>query len=87
MHSRVKIACGLDVHQSKIVGSIVTSEGTHETRTFTTNIDNTLALKDWILTHECERVAMEATGIYWYPVYNLLEEVRHVKRYNGLRLE
>jgi len=74
MHSRVKIACGLDVHRSKIVGSIVTAEGTQETRTFTTNIDDTLALKDWILTHECERVAMEATGIYWYPVYNLLED-------------
>jgi len=74
MHSRVKIACGLDVHRSKIVGSIVTFSGTHETRTFTTNIDDTLALKDWILTHEVERVAMEATGIYWYPVYNLLEE-------------
>jgi transposase len=74
MNPRVKIACGLDIHRSKIVGSIVTSAGTHETRTFTTNIDDTLALKDWILTHDCERVAMEATGIYWYPVYNLLEE-------------
>jgi transposase len=74
MNSRVKIACGLDVHRSKIVGSIVTSAGTNEMRTFTTNIDDTLALKDWILTHECERVAMEATGIYWYPIYNLLEE-------------
>ena len=84
MHSRVKIACGLDVHQSTIVGSIVTSEGTHETRTFTTNIDNTLALKDWILTHKCERVAMEATGIYWYPVYNLLEEYITVQVANPL---
>jgi len=74
MNPRVKIACGLDVHRSKIVGSIVTSDGTYETRTFTTNIDDTLALKDWVLTHECERVAMEATGIYWYPIYNLLEE-------------
>ena len=73
MFSRVKIACGLDVHHSKIVGSIVTSDGIHETRTFTTNIDDTLKLKDWILTHKCERVAMEATGIYWYPIYNLLE--------------
>ena len=62
INSRVKIACGLDVHRSKIVGSIVTSAGTNEMRTFTTNIDDTLALKDWILTHECERVAMEATG-------------------------
>lgn len=73
MNPRVKIACGLDVHRSKIVGSIVTSDGTNEMRTFTTNIDDTLALKDWIITHECERVAMEATGIYWYPIYNLLE--------------
>jgi len=74
MNSRVQIACGLDVHRSKIVGSIVTCEGDQETRTFTTTIEDTLALKDWILTHECERVAMEATGIYWYPIYNLLEE-------------
>lgn len=73
MNSRVEIACGLDIHRSKIVGSIVTSEGTMETRTFTTTIDDTLALKEWILTHECERVAMEATGIYWYPVYDMLE--------------
>jgi transposase len=62
MNSRVKIACGLDVHRSKIVGSIVTFAGTNDMRTFTTNIDGTLALKDWIITHECERVAMEATG-------------------------
>ena len=74
MFSRVNIACGLDVHYSKIVGSIVTSDGTSETRTFTTYIDDTLKLRDWILTHKCERVAMEATGIYWYPIYDLLEE-------------
>ena len=74
MFSRVNIACGLDVHYSKIVGSIVTSDGTHETRTFTTYIDDTLKLRDWILTHKCERVAMEATGIYWYPIYDLLEK-------------
>jgi len=48
MFSRVNIACGLDVHYSKIVGSIVTSDGTSETRTFTTNIDDTLKLRDWI---------------------------------------
>jgi len=84
MFSRVKIACGLDVHHSKIVGSIVTSYGTHETRTFTTNIDDTLKLKDWILTHKCERVAMEATGIYWYPIYNLLEEYVTVQVANPL---
>jgi transposase len=74
MNPRVKIACGLDVHRSKIVGSIATEDGILETRTFTTTVGDTLALKDWILTHECERVAMEATGIYWYPVYNLLED-------------
>jgi transposase len=52
----------------------MTSTGTKETRTFTTNIDDTLALKNLILTCEYERVAMEATGIYWYKIYNLLEE-------------
>lgn len=87
MNSRVKIACGLDVHRSKIVGSIVTDEGTQETRTFTTTIDDTLALRDWILSHECERVAMEATGIYWYPVYNLLEDHVTVQVANPLYIK
>lgn len=74
MNPRVEIACGLDVHRSKIVGSIIHSNGSKETRTFTTGIDDAIALKDWILENQCERVAMEATGIYWYPIYDLLEE-------------
>lgn len=87
MNPRVKIACGLDVHRSKIVGSVVTEDGILETRSFTTTIDDTLALKDWILTHECERVAMEATGIYWYPVYNLLEDHVTVQVANPLYIK
>ena len=74
MNPRVEIACGLDVHRSKIVGSIVHSDGGKETRTFTTGIDDAIALKNWILGNRCERVAMEATGIYWYPIYDLLED-------------
>ncbi len=56
------------------MGSIIHSNGSKETRTFTTGIDDAIALKDWILENQCERVAMEATGIYWYPIYDLLEE-------------
>jgi len=74
VNPRVEIACGLDVHRSKIVGSIVHSDGGKETRTFTTGIDDAIALKNWILGNRCERVAMEATGIYWYPIYDLLED-------------
>jgi hypothetical protein len=59
MFSQVNIACGLDIYYSKIVGSIVTFDGTHETRTFTTYVDDTLKLKDWILNHKCERVTFE----------------------------
>jgi transposase len=74
VNPRVEIACGLDVHRSKIVGAILQSDGRKETRTFMTGIDDAIALKDWILKNHCERVAMEATGIYWYPIYDLLED-------------
>lgn len=44
-----------------------------KTQEFLTTIDGLLALKNWIMDNKCERVLMEATGIYWVPVYSLLE--------------
>ena len=73
LHSRVSISCGLDVHKSSISGAILKSDGTFATQQFTTSIDGLLALKEWIVTNHCERVLMEATGVYWIPVYSVLE--------------
>ena len=46
MNPRVDIACGLDIHRSTIVGSNIRADGSKETRTFTTTLDDALALKD-----------------------------------------
>jgi transposase len=50
-----------------------TGKPTHELRTFGTTTDALLALVDWLTTHEVTHVAMEATGIYWRPVWHILD--------------
>jgi transposase len=67
-----KICCGLDVHKKVIVACII--NGTEkETRTFGAMTNNILELVDWIKSKDCEAVAMESTGVYWKPIYNVLE--------------
>jgi len=64
--------CGLDVHKDKIVACI-RAGNRKETRTFGTVTEDLLLLIDWIKSEGCQMVAMESTGSYWKPVYNLLE--------------
>jgi transposase len=65
-------ACGLDIHKDTIVGCVVTPIA-KEIRTFGTMTKDLLHLLDWIKGHNCTVVAMESTGVYWKPVYNVLE--------------
>lgn len=68
--------CGLDVHKETVVACVLTREGGpphKETRTFKTMTADLLVLHDWLQAHEVTHVAMESTGIYWKPIYNLLE--------------
>jgi len=64
--------CGLDVHKKRVTACAITPEG-KEIRTFGTMTDDLLALVDWIKERGCTHAAMESTGVYWKPVYNLLE--------------
>jgi transposase len=64
--------CGLDVHKKNVVACALTPEG-KEIRTFSTMTQNLHELRDWILSKGCTHVAMESTGAFWKPVYNLLE--------------
>lgn len=64
--------CGLDVHKKSITACIVTTRG-KEIKTFGTVTSDILQLADWIRETKCTHVAMESTGVYWKPVYNLLE--------------
>lgn len=64
--------CGLDVHKKEVVACIITPEG-KEIRTFHTMTDDLLELADWLSGEQVTHVAMESTGPYWKPIYNILE--------------
>jgi transposase len=64
--------CGMDVHKNSITACILTKEK-KEIRTFGTMTDDLLLLVDWVQSNNCTHVAMESTGVYWKPIYNLLE--------------
>ena len=68
---------GIDVHKKTVVVCcrIVQADGTRTThiRTFSTMTAGLLSLVDWLLSVGITHVAMESTGEFWKPVYNLLE--------------
>jgi transposase len=70
--------CGLDVHKRTVVACAIVpgadGRARQEVRTFGTLTDELLALADWLLAEGVTHVAMESTGVYWKPVYNLLED-------------
>jgi transposase len=70
--------CGLDVHKRMVVACLVTSgpgQGAKkETRTFASTTADLLALGDWLDSCGCTHVAMESTGSFWKPIYNVLED-------------
>jgi len=71
-----KRCCGLDVHKETVAACVMVREGEKvqkEIRTFRTMTSDLLVLHDWLLAHRVTHVAMESTGVYWKPVFNLLE--------------
>jgi transposase len=70
--------CGLDVHKRTVVACLLVpgpdGQAAKEIRTFGTMTGDLLALGDWLAAAGCTHVAMEATGAYWKPIYNLLED-------------
>ena len=64
--------CGLDVHKKSVTACCITTAG-KEIRTFGTMTHELLQMADWIESHGCTHVAMESTGVFWKPIYNLLE--------------
>ncbi len=68
---------GLDVHKKTVVAAVRLVEGNKvvtEVRTFATTTAGLLALSDWLSQNGCTHVAMEATGVYWKPVWHLLSD-------------
>ena len=69
--------CGLDVHKDTVVACLrIVSDGkvTTEVRTFKTTTAGLLQLSGWLAANNCTHVAMEATGVYWKPVWHILDD-------------
>ena len=87
----VKLGCGIDVHQNLIVASIRKGNEEVETREFTAYTSSLTSLREWCQQESVTHVAMESTGVYWKPVFNILEDAfeillvnaRHVKNVPG----
>lgn len=70
--------CGVDVHKSFLVATIIKTTGgiepSYQKKRFSTFNNSILDFKSWLLENECHDVCMESTGKYWVPVFNLLED-------------
>ena len=75
------VCCGVDVHKTFLVATIITSNYVipqyHQER-FSTYYSSLLAFKQWLLDNHCKDVCMESTGKYRVPVWNVLEDTIHV---------
>lgn len=89
-----EVCCGLDVHKRSIAACLRKGKAS-EVRTFGTVTKELLELYDWLSENECRHVAMEATGVYWKPVYNILESgfdlmlvnAKHIKAVPGRKTD
>lgn len=87
----IERGCAIDVHKENIVATVKGTNLTEETRTYSTFTDDLLLFKSWLKEHDIKYVAMESTGIYWKPVYHILEDsfsimlvnARHIKYVPG----
>lgn len=70
----VRRGCGMDVHRDTVVATVMGDGIKRETRTFNTYTNTLKQLSEWLQSLSITHVAMESTGIYWRPVFNILEE-------------
>lgn len=78
---------GLDVHKDSVVATIKINQLPDQTRTFGTFTEDLHELRDWLLRHNIKHLAMESTGVYWKPVFNILEEHFHVLLVNARHIK
>ncbi len=91
--------CGLDIHKRTVVACLTITESSgrvhKQVRSFGTMTDELLALADWLTEQGVTDVAMESTGVYWKPVWNLLEDqfrlllvnAQHIKAVPGRKTD
>jgi transposase len=91
----VERGAGLDVHKHSVVACVMGTGIRKEIRTYSTMTNDLFRLKTWLKEREITHVAMESTGIYWKPIFNILEDAfevilvnaRHVKNVPGRKTD
>ena len=91
----IERGCGLDVHKETVVVSIKGTDIESQTKTFLTFTEDLHELVGWLQEQGIVHIAMESTGVYWKPVYNILEEffdiilvnARHIKNVPGQKTD
>jgi transposase len=87
----ISVGCGLDIHKDLMVATVRSSTRTFQTKEFGGYTSSLTSLRDWLKDQGVTHIAMESTGVYWMPVFNILEEdfqiilvnARHVKNVPG----
>jgi transposase len=78
MERVIERCCGLDVHKKTVVACVrlpgARGERDQHVRTFATTTVELLALRDWLGAYGVTHVAMESTGVYWKPIFYVLED-------------
>ena len=78
MDAILERCCGIDVHKSSLTACLLTgslaSKPTTTIKTFSTMTNSLFELKYWLESEGCTHVAIESTGVYWKPVFNILED-------------
>ncbi len=90
--------CGIDIHKKVIMACLLicTEQGVHkEIQTFSTMLQDLFRLRDWLKEKQCQAVAMESTGVFWKPIWNVLEgevelllvNAQHIKAVPGRKTD
>jgi transposase len=91
----IERGCGIDIHKMVLVATIRGIGIKEETRSFNGFTESIEELRDWLKETQITHVAMESTGVYWKPVYNILESdfeillvnARHIKNVPGQKTD
>lgn len=91
----VERGCGIDVHKSLIVATIRGSGIKETTQSYNAFTESIESMRDWLKSEGITHVAMESTGVYWKPIFNVLEEdfevilvnARHIKNVPGQKTD
>lgn len=99
MEVKYERCCGIDVHQQSVTACVIVGglagEAVKTTRSYGTMSEELSALSDWLTAEGVTVVAMESTGVYWKPVYNLLDgqfeilvvNAEHIKKLSGRKTD